>query len=178
MRILVLADIGDLHWHHGRGEAEVLVACGDVADQVVLEAAEAYGCSRIFAVKGNHDPATPFPKPMESLHLCAREWEGVRFGGFNGAWKYKRQGAFLYSQEEVSEALADFPPVDVMVAHNSPRGLHDRDDGVHIGFEGLGDYVARACPWVLLHGHQHLNRESVLGETRVIGVCGYRTLDV
>lgn len=178
MRLLVLADIDDLHWHHGEGEAEVLVACGDVLDQVVLEAAEAYGCSRVFAVKGNHDPESLFPKPIEQLNLCVKEVEGVRFGGLSGGWKYKPRGTFLFSQEEVCEALAAFPPVDVMVSHNSPRGLHDRDDGVHVGFEGLGDYLLRTAPRFLVHGHQHINKESVLGETRVIGVCGYRVIEV
>ena len=178
MRLLVLADIDDLHWHHGEGEAEVLVACGDVSDQVVLEAADAYGCSRIFAVKGNHDPETAFPKPIEPMHLKVREVEGVRFGGLNGGWKYKATGTFLYSQEQVSEALSAFAPVDVMIAHNSPRGLHDRDDGVHVGFEGLGDYLVRTSPRFLVHGHQHINKESTLGETRVIGVHGYRVIEV
>lgn len=178
MRLLVLADIDDLHWHHGEGEAEVLVACGDVLDQVVLEAAEAYGCSHVFAVKGNHDPESLFPKPIEPLHLGVKEVEGVRFGGLSGGWKYKPRGTFLFSQEEVCEALAAFPPVDVMVSHNSPRGLHDRDDGVHVGFEGLGDYLLRTAPRFLVHGHQHINKESVLGETRVIGVCGYRVIEV
>ena len=47
------------HWKHGAGQADLVVSCGDVADQVILEAAEAYSCKTIFAVKGNHDPAHP-----------------------------------------------------------------------------------------------------------------------
>jgi hypothetical protein len=30
----------------------------------------------------------------------------------------------------------------------------------------------------LIHGHQHMNKESLMEETRVIGVCGYRLIEV
>lgn len=43
MKLLVLADIDDLHWHHGTGQADLIISCGDVYDQVILEAANAYG---------------------------------------------------------------------------------------------------------------------------------------
>ncbi len=68
MRILVIADVDDFHWRHGTGRADVLLSCGDVSDQVILEAAEAYGCETILAVKGNHDNNEPFPKPIIDLH--------------------------------------------------------------------------------------------------------------
>ena len=40
--------------------------------------------------------------------------------------------------------MASFPPVDVFVAHNSPRHVHDRDDDVHFGFEAFVRYLERA----------------------------------
>ena len=42
MKILVLADIDDFHWKAGTGQADLVVSCGDVADQVIFEAAEAH----------------------------------------------------------------------------------------------------------------------------------------
>lgn len=47
MKLLILADIDDLHWNHGGGQADVLLSCGDIYDQVILEAAQAYSCPRI-----------------------------------------------------------------------------------------------------------------------------------
>ncbi len=47
MRILAIADIDDLHWEYGRRSADVLLSCGDVFDQVILEAAEACACRTI-----------------------------------------------------------------------------------------------------------------------------------
>ena len=67
MRLLILADIDDLHWRAETGNADLVVACGDTADSLILEAAAAFGCATIFAVKGNHDSAAPFPKPIIDL---------------------------------------------------------------------------------------------------------------
>lgn len=68
--------------------------------------------------------------------------------------------------------LTAFPPVDVFVAHNSPRHIHDRDDDVHIGFEAFAAYVQRAKPRLFFHGHQHINRETQIGITKVVGNYG------
>jgi Icc-related predicted phosphoesterase len=178
MKLLVLADIYDLHWKHGEGQADVLLSCGDVSDQVILEAARAYGCALIFAVKGNHDSTSAFTHPIVDLHLRAWEHGGVSFGGLKGSWRYKPRGDFLYDQAEVQGLLAAFSPVEIFLSHNSPRDIHEREDKVHHGFEGLNTYIQRAKPKVVIHGHQHVNEESLLDETRVIGVHGHRLIKV
>jgi Icc-related predicted phosphoesterase len=71
-----------------------------------------------------------------------------------------------------------FPPVDVFVAHNSPRGIHDRDDDVHFGFEAFVAYIQRAKPRLFIHGHQHVNRQTQVRDTTVIGVYGFRRLEL
>ena len=178
MRVLVIADIDDLKWRGGVGQADVLVSCGDICDQLILQAAAAYDCRQIFAVKGNHDLPSPFPAPIVDLHLHAEEHKGVRFGGFNGSWKYKPRGLYIYEQDDAAVLLKEFPGVDVFVSHNSPRGIHDKQDKIHTGFEALGDYIRRQEPKVLIHGHQHVNAETEVGGTRVIGVYGHRAIDV
>ena len=178
MRFLVLADIDDLRWRGGTGRADAVLSCGDVADRVILEAAEAYGCRRVFAVKGNHDAFAPFPPPIVDLHLSAQVVEGITLGGFNGCWQYKPRGHYLYSQEEVERHLAAMPRVGLFLAHNSPRGVHDREDGVHLGFDAFTAYIHRARPRLLLHGHQHHAVETLVGETRVLGVHGHALIAV
>jgi Icc-related predicted phosphoesterase len=177
MRFLVLADMDDLWWEHGEGQADVLLACGDLSDDVIRGAAEEYHCKRIFAVKGNHDRIESFPVPIHDLHLKVVEYDGLTFGGLNGSSKYKPRGSFLYEQEEIAAALANFPPVDVFVSHNSPRGVHDKEDGAHYGFEGLLAYIERAKPKLVLHGHQHISKATQIGPTRVIGIYGNRLID-
>jgi len=178
MNLLILADMDDFHWPHGGGQADLLLACGDLTDQLIIEAAQAYGNPRILAVKGNHDMPAPFPSPIEDLHLKVVEVGGLRIGGFNGCWKYKSKGAFLYDQAEAHALLADFPPVDILITHNSPGGIHDRKDGVHMGFDALVDYIHLHEPRLVIHGHQHMDRETQVGRTTVIGVYGDRLVAV
>ena len=98
------------------------------------------------------------------------------FGGCNGSWKYKPRGHFLYEQSEIERMLRSFPSVDVFVAHNSPRGVHDKEDEVHTGFDAFISYIDRAKPKLFLHGHQHVNTETQIGETQVVGVYGCKWL--
>ena len=178
MKLLVLADIDDFHWKHGAGAADVVLSCGDIADQVVLEAAKEHECATIYAVKGNHDSNTPFPNPIVDLHLNIREHEGLKFGGLRGSWRYKPRGYFLYEQEEVQGVLRPFPAVDVFLSHNAPRGVHDREDGVHYGFEGLTAYIEANGPKLVIHGHQHVTRQTQIKQTRVIGVYGHALIEI
>lgn len=178
MKILVIADIDELRWKGGSGQANLLISCGDVSDPVILEAANAYQCSQIFAVKGNHDTPTPFPSPIVDLHLHMEMLGGLRFGGFNGSWKYKPRGHYLYEQEEAMDLLKGFPPVDIFVSHNSPRGIHDKEDEIHTGLDALKTYIQSAKPRLLIHGHQHLNVETLFAGTKVLGVYGQRLIEV
>jgi Icc-related predicted phosphoesterase len=178
MRILAIADIDDFYWKFGRGKADVLMSCGDVSDGVILEAAEAFDCRAVFAVKGNHDGNAPFAAPIVDLHLQYQLRGRFIIGGLNGSWKYKPQGYFLYDQHEVNEFLSTFPAVDILLSHNSPRGIHDQEDTVHLGFEGLSTYIKRENPKLLIHGHQHIDRETVVAGTRVIGVYGYKVIEI
>lgn len=178
MRVLVLADLDDLRWKHGTGQADLIVSLGDIADCLILDAAKAYGAPPVFAVRGNHDPNTPFPEGITDLHLTRVEFGGLTFGGFNGSWRYKPRGHFLYEQNEATSLLKDFPRVDVFISHNSPRHIHDREDETHFGFETLAAYITEKRPRLLLHGHQHLNQETTVGSTRVIGVYGHTILEI
>ena len=178
MKLLVLADIDDLSWRGGRGRADALVALGDMADAVILQAAEAWNCPQAFAVKGNHDSDGPFPEPIIDLHMHTMEFGGLLFGGLNGCWQYKPRGHFLYYQEEAEAFLAAFPAVDVFISHNSPRRVHDCEDEIHTGFTALNSYIRRAKPRLLLHGHQHQECESLVGRTRVVGIYGWKVMEV
>ena len=177
MKILVIADDETVRHDPRREKADVLISCGDVADQVILQTAEAAQCSRILAVKGNHGSPEPFRAPILDLHLTTNTINGVRFGGFQGSWKYKPRGHYLYEEPEVEQLLGSFPAVDVFVAHNSPRHIHDREDNVHLGFETFVTYIHRAQPRFFLHGHQHATQETRVGATRVIGVHGRMRLE-
>ncbi|MAS93568.1 MAG: hypothetical protein CMO55_10285 [Verrucomicrobiales bacterium] len=178
MTIVLLADDDSLVGRLDVMKCDLLLCLGDLWDSTIEKARDRYQPERVFAVRGNHDSAAPFAGFVTDLHLTATAFGGMRFGGFGGSWKYKPRGHHLYEQEEVNAALRDFPAVDVFVAHNSPRGIHERDSDVHQGFDAFREYIARAKPKYFFHGHQHFNEETVIGDTRVIGVFGERVMEV
>ena len=178
MKLLVLADDDGVRHDLTAQPADLVISLGDVADLVILEAAKLARCHHVFAVKGNHDGGGPFPPPIINLHLAVQTVDGVRFGGFNGSWRYKPRGHYLYDQEEVEGLLAAFPTVDVFVAHNSPQNIHERDTEVHVGFEAFNRYIERAQPRLFLHGHQHVNQDTLVGRTQVMGVFGQRRIQL
>jgi len=178
MTLLVIADDDVVEHQVPDARADVLVSCGDMADAVILRVAERCRCQTILAVKGNHDSSGGFPARIQDLHLKRLEFRGLWFGGFCGSWKYKPRGNYLFEQQEVESLLAGFSPVDIFVAHNSPRQIHDKDDEVHYGFTAFNSYITRTRPRWFIHGHQHTNAESSVGGTKVIGVFGHRFLVV
>jgi Icc-related predicted phosphoesterase len=178
MRLLVLADIDDLHWKGGSGSVDAVLSCGDVDDAVILEAVAAHGHPPVFAVKGNHDRNVPFAPPIRDAHLQVHEVGELTIGGFQGCVRYKPRGHFLYDQDEAEHLLRGMPPVEIFLAHNAPRHVHDGVVPSHLGFEALTRYIQRCSPLVLLHGHQHRNARTWVGQTQVIGVHGHRVIEV
>jgi Icc-related predicted phosphoesterase len=176
MNLLIIADDEFVARRVPDSQADLLISCGDLPDNIILEVAARCHCQEVLAVKGNHDSSAPFKPPIRDMHLATFQFRGVQFGGFCGSWKYKSRGNYLFEQFEVEKALTNFPAVDVFIAHNSPRLVHDRDDQVHIGFASFSNYITTAKPKLFLHGHQHQDLESIVGQTRVVGTYGHRFL--
>jgi Icc-related predicted phosphoesterase len=174
MTALLIADDDSAINQLPDNRADVLISLGDLPDQTINQAATRCKCRNILAVKGNHDSAMPFAPPTIDLHLKTVEVGGFSFGGFGGSWKYKPRGHHLFEQHEVESALVGFPCVDVFVAHNSPLGIHDKDDEVHAGFAAFLSYIGKCQPKLFFHGHQHMTNETQIGRTKVVGVFGFR----
>lgn len=159
-------------------EIDLLISLGDIANQSILKAIKFYEPLHVLAVHGNHYNNVPFPKPIKDLHLRVTEINGLLFSGFNGCWKYKEQGAYLYSQEQASRLLNKYPTVDIFLAHNSPAGVHERDGDIHQGFEVFREYIDRVQPKYFFHGHQHVNQVTRMGNTEIVGVYGEREIAI
>jgi predicted phosphodiesterase len=176
MTILVIADDDTDLCSMDCGPVDVLISCGDLHDNAILRAVDHYRPRQTLAVRGNHDVDALFPKGVTNLHLSTFTFEGLRFGGFEGCWKYKQRGHHLYEQAEVSKLMSYFPKVDIFVAHNSPAGIHERDTEVHQGFRGFTDYLDRTKPTAFIHGHQHSDLVTFREETTILGVYGERLI--
>ncbi len=50
--------------------------------------------------------------------------------------------------------------LDILLTHASPRGIHDKEDPCHIGFESFKWFMRVFRPQYLLHGHIHLYNKN------------------
>lgn len=78
----------------------------------------------------------------------------------------------------MEKILSSFPRVDIFVAHNSPWGIHQRDEETHQGFRGFLSHIEKTQTGVFLHGHQHVNSLTKLGNTEIIGVYEEQVIEI
>jgi uncharacterized protein len=178
MIAVAIADDDFLVGHLEVEEIDLLLCLGDLWDTTIERACERYCPTQAFAVRGNHDGSGPFPSYVTPLHLAMENFQGRTFAGFEGSWRYKPRGHHLFDQREVSRMIKGFPRVDVFIAHNSPRGYHERDEDVHQGFDAFFEYIQSAQPRYFIHGHQHLDATTQIGATTVISVFGEKLLEI
>jgi Icc-related predicted phosphoesterase len=120
---------------------------------------------------------------LVNMHLNTTTVKGITFGGFEGSVRYKNSPyAKMYTQEEATALLADFPRVDVMLTHCPPYGINDdQRDLSHTGFLGLRTYLEQKSPPYLLHGHTYPTEASLVQEylnTRIEYVFGERIVEI
>lgn len=179
VRLAVIADEDSLSLPSEPISADILLSLGDIYPATVERAVNFFMPERVLSVRGNHDsPYATWPRWMELLHGKTVEAFGVRFGGLDGCWRYKKTGSFLFTQEEAHSVMRSMPPVDVLISHNSPALYHERDHEIHQGFEALTEYIDRHAPTLVLHGHQHFNKQTRRGRTLIAGVWGCRVFEL
>ena len=179
VRLVVIADDDNLSLPSEPISADILLSLGDIHSATIERAADFFMPERVLAVRGNHEsPCVPLPRWVEYLHGRTVEAFGLRFGGIDGCWRYKKTGSFLYTQEEARSVLQALSPVDVLISHNSPASYHERDDGPHQGFEAITEYIDLHTPALALHGHQHINAQTRRGTTLIAGVWGWAVFEL
>ncbi|ASR34324.1 metallophosphoesterase [Prauserella marina] len=139
-----------------------------------------------------------WPGPLGGGNADARvvDVAGIRVAGLGGSPRY-RPGPNQWTQRQqarrartlVRKALwkglragSLSPRVDVLLCHAPPRGVGDRPDPAHQGFDCLHRTVRRLRPRWLLHGHIHPHGERVaehrMGPTRVRNVVGAHIVEL
>ncbi|WP_158885370.1 metallophosphoesterase family protein [Amycolatopsis anabasis] len=162
-------------------------------------------------VPGNHDPdlsgftrygglsmrdgfPAAWPGPAGGINADARvvDVAGLRIAGLGGSIRYN-DGPNQWTERQQArrarrlvraagrQSRRDGRGVDVLLTHAPPRGVGDRDDPPHHGFECLHRTVERLRPKWLLHGHIHPYGERLpdrrMGETRVRNVVGRQIME-
>ena len=116
-------------------------------------------------VYGNHCSGSYFEDfGVENIHLNTFSYKGFTFGGFEGSVRYKQDPyAKMYTQEEASQLLKDFPYVDVFLAHCPPYGINDNpEEQAHEGFHVLKKYLDEKSPLYFLHSHTYPTKELMI----------------
>ncbi len=154
---------------------ELVCTLGDL-DYFALEELDRVTDIPKIGVYGNHCSGVYFESlGIMDMHLKTFEYKGVTFGGFEGSLRYKDSDyGKMYTQEEASDMLQNFPTVDVMLAHSPPFGVNDEEGSPsHQGLVGLQTYVEKKKPRYFLHGHTYPTEENIttaVGGTSIIYV--------
>ena len=187
MKILAVSDEEcSAYWDHfvrGRlDEYDLIISCGDLK-AAYLSFLVTMGKARVLYVHGNHDEyyLSHPPEGCDCIDDQLVVYNGLRILGLGGCLWY-HPGSFQYTEKQMRRRMARLRlalyragGVDIVLSHAPPRGLGDREDRAHMGFESLVELLDKYKPQYLLHGHVHLrygvgNRELQYKDTRIINV--------
>lgn len=206
-RALVVADeVDEALWCDVRraGAVDLLLSAGDLPFDYLEFLLDALEVPAVL-VPGNHDPdlggytrraglsmragfPDRWPGPRGWLNADGRvvDVAGVRVAGLGGSVRYSG-GPNQWTQAQQARRARRLTwrrrgAVDVLLTHSPPRGVGDREDGPHQGFDCLHHVVQRLRPRWLLHGHIHPYGErpepQQLGGTTVRNVVGSHVIDL
>lgn len=188
MRILALADrpphltiAGTITALCRQEHIDLICTLGDLEHADLQELASITTIPKI-GVYGNHCSGTYMPAlGIINMHLRTATLNGIMFGGFQGSPRYKEGDAPMFTQEEATTLMQNFPYVDVFLSHAPPYGINDEPgDSTHEGFKALREYLDTEHPRMWLHGHTYPRPEETVtqhGQTRIEYVFGHKIID-
>ncbi|MDZ4769732.1 MAG: metallophosphoesterase family protein [Chloroflexota bacterium] len=200
MKILCISDTvvqqleSAAHLRRRYSDVELIVSCGDLP-AAYLEYITSVLSVPLYYVRGNHDAGyQERPPGGDDLHMNLFTFHGVTFYGLEGSLKYNNS-PIQYSQSDMQmmtwRSIAALMPrrlggrrgIDVLVTHAPPKGIHDRDDLPHNGFDAYLTFMRMIKPRFLIHGHTHTwdNRdiiETQYGDTHVMNINPVTVLDI
>jgi Icc-related predicted phosphoesterase len=186
-------------------DVSIIFGCGDIPARYLEFLADALN-KPVYFVLGNHlEELTRVGErgrayePMGAVDIGGRvvrdEFTGLIMAGIPGSPRYRDGEEQQYTEAQVSWKLFKMTPrllwnrlrygraLDILITHAPPRGVNDRDDPPHRGFEALRRFLHRFHPAYHLHGHVHLYdrnepSEADFEQTRVINVYPYRVVEL
>lgn len=183
------------------GDVDLVIGCGDLPYQYLEYIVSSLDVPLLY-VPGNHDPEYdrdyPLARAEGGTNIDRRvvSVKGLTLAGLGGSIRYRPGAANQYTQTGMyfrmlpllskltRRKLAGGRPVDILITHSPPNGIHDDVDPAHTGLQAINMLISLFKPRYLLHGHNHNYRGNLLrhrtkvGETLVINVFPYTTLDI
>jgi Icc-related predicted phosphoesterase len=208
VKVLAVCDEVDSRLYGGHKSAhclqakpDLLLSCGDLPPYYLDYLVSKLNVP-LYAVHGNHDARPPL-EGSDGYQRCGAQWvggqgirtpEGLLLAGFDGSLRYNI-GAYQATQKEMLAAVNGLVPwlimnrirfgrfLDVLITHAPPKGIHDRPDRCHTGFDAFNWLIRAFKPRYHLHGHIHLyDRRAAtitrVGATEVVNVYPFRELDL
>ena len=172
-------------------DIDLVLGCGDLPMEYLTFLCNALG-GPLYYVKGNHDiryDEKPLPGCID-IHGRIVRYQGVRILGLGGS-RWYNGGPNQYTEGEMKKIIRQLRfslwwgrGVDIVIAHASPRYIHDTEDPCHRGFHCFGAFIDKYAPSYFIHGHIHRNfdhpqdRFTRVNNTKVINTYGYHIIDI
>ncbi len=208
VKILAISDkvderIYSLNLKDRFGDIDLVLSCGDLPFYY-LEYVVTLLRVPLLYVQGNHGPHVELTHSGEEKRHAGGclnidnqvvNIQGLLIGGLQGSMRYTPQGHYQYTEREMQykvwrmaprlwlNQLRYGKPIDILITHAPPYGIHDKDDLCHTGFKAFLSFMDRYRPRYLIHGHVHRlhpqdSATSRYGDTLVINAYGYQILEI
>ena len=131
---------------------------------------------KTYALLGNHDHDYIEEFGLNNLNGQVIDVNGVKLLGIQGSYRYKPEDFPSFSQKDSLGFLNDKEKVDILVCHDAPYGMAERNDVAHQGLFGILYYLFKNKVPLCIHGHLHTPYEKeMINGTKVIcyNMCNY-----
>lgn len=182
-------------------DVEMVIGCGDLPYHYIEFLLSILNVPALY-VPGNHDPV--YKPTVDGFYVGGGiNLDGevlykkqLLFAGLGGSVYYPPGSANQYSQTNmflrVYRLLPKIffaqrkynRPLDVLITHSPPAGIHDDDDPTHRGLRALNLLLHWVRPRFMLHGHTMFYRQNLQSHitryysTDVMNVYPFRVFDV
>jgi Icc-related predicted phosphoesterase len=156
---------------------------------------------KYFKGNGTFTPACSWDEAERGIHGSGavhvgsrlRREGGLIIAGLGGSMRYNR-GENQYTNFEMTLEIIKLLPgllfnrlfrgrfLDILLTHAPPKGIHDKEDRCHWGFQAFLTFMRIFKPKYLIHGHIHLYdladiRVTAYGNTQVINAYSHFIID-
>jgi Icc-related predicted phosphoesterase len=179
---------------------KMIIGCGDLPYAYLEFLTSVFGVP-LFYVPGNHDPAYDRHDVYNATGGTNLDQDvvyshGLLMAGLGGSILYTPGSANQHSQSEMFRRVYRLMPkifisrlrykrpLDILVTHSPPEGIHDDNDPPHHGLRALNSLLNWAKPRYMLHGHTMFYRENLkshitqYGRTEIVNVYPFRIFDM
>ncbi len=178
----------------------MLLGCGDLPYSYLEFLVSVYNVP-LFYVPGNHDPEfgpQPRTRAEGGTNLDGNVVfnQGLLMAGLGGSIMYHPGGANQYTQmgmywrvyellpKIIIKSILVRRPLDILLTHSPPSGVHDDDDPAHRGLLALNLILKLTRPRYMLHGHTMFYRQNLKSHitayqrTQIVNVYPFRVMDI